>query len=410
MGNNASTKNSAMAKGQAVPEELSKASQVASKLVREGVLLALVASCAYLTLALFTYADSDPGWSKTGSGAPIANAAGPAGAWIADIFLSLFGLLSYAFPVLLAHQVWLQLKGRHEWKLDWLVFLIRSVGLILLVVTACGITVVKSGSTHAELPFSAGGMTGLHTAQAIQSSFGYVGGLVLLTATFLFGLTIFLEISWFAVMDAIGAKTLSFWEFLQLKLQKWKQRSSERKQAKASVEKRREAIVQEKKEAKVRKAPKISKPKKEPTLGTRIVAEKQQNLFDDAPAEGELPAISLLEAANHADKKGYSEESLEAMSRLLELKLKDFGVIVEVVGVLPGPVVTRFELQPAPGVKASRITNLSSDLARSLAVSAVRVVEVIQGKSVVGIESPLPRTLLHPLAGKADRVFPVLPS
>lgn len=367
---------------------LEKVTVVANKLVREGVLLALVASCVYLTLSLYTYADSDPGWSKTGTGESIANAAGPTGAWIADVFLSLFGVLAYAFPVLLAHQVWLQLKGRHDWKFDWLVFLIRSVGLILIVVTACGIVVVKTGIESPQFPFSAGGMTGLYTAQAIEASFGYVGGLVLLTAMFLFGLTIFLEISWLALMDAIGAKALNFYEYLGLKFTKWKQQAKERKQTKASVEKRKEAIVKEKKEAKVRKAPKIAKPKKEPTIGVRAVAEKQQSLFDDSSAEGELPAISLLEAADPADKKGFSEESLEAMSRLLELKLKDFGVVVEVVGVLPGPVVTRFELQPAPGVKASRITNLSSDLARSLAVSAVRVVEVIQGKSVVGIEIP----------------------
>ncbi len=369
-------------------ESFERATLVANKLIREGVLLALIAACAYLTLALISYTESDPGWSKTGSGAPISNAAGPTGAWIADVFLSLFGILAYTFPVLLAHQVWLQLKGRHEWKFDWLVFLIRSIGLILLVVTACGIAVTKFGLQSPSFPFSVGGMTGLHTSEAIQSSFGYVGGLVLLTTTFLFGLTIFLEISWFAVMDAVGAKTLSFYQYLCMKLEKWKQKASERKQVKASVEKRRVAIVKEKKEAKVRKAPKISKPRKEPALGARVVAEKQQSLFDDTPIEGDLPAISLLEAADHSDKKGYSEESLEAMSRLLELKLKDFGVVVEVVGVLPGPVVTRFELQPAPGVKASRITNLSSDLARSLAVSAVRVVEVIQGKSVVGIEIP----------------------
>ena len=137
-----------------------------------------------------------------------------------------------------------------------------------------------------------------------------------------------------------------------------------------------------------RKPPTITMPRIEPKISPRAVAEKQQKLFDSEPAEGDLPPISLLEPADVRTRKGYSEENLEAMSRLLEIKLKDFGVVVEVVGVLPGPVVTRFELQPAAGVKASRITGLSSDLARSLAVSAVRVVEVIQGKSVVGIEIP----------------------
>jgi len=367
----------------------SAGSTITHKLAKEGILLLLIAACAYLSLALFSYSGSDPGWSKTGSGAAIQNVAGPAGAWIADVFLSLFGFLAYLFPVLLAYQIWLQLKDRNAFKLDWLVFLVRFVGLVLIIVTTCGIAVVKHGAEGSELPFSVGGMIGLQTSIAIESSFGYFGGLVILIATLLFGLTIFMEISWFSVMDFIGAKVIAAGIALRHSLDKWKIRSTEKKQARASVEKRREAVVKEKKKAKTRKAPQIAQPKKEPTLGVRVAKERQQGLFDDSsPVVGELPAISLLEPADHSQKKGYSEDSLEAMSRLLELKLKDFGVVVEVVGVLPGPVVTRFELQPAPGVKASRITNLSSDLARSLAVSAVRVVEVIQGKSVVGIEIP----------------------
>ncbi len=101
-----------------------------------------------------------------------------------------------------------------------------------------------------------------------------------------------------------------------------------------------------------------------------------------------MPAIGLLDRSAGASDKGFSKESLEAMSRLLELKLQDFGISVEVVEVLPGPVITRFEVQPAPGIKVSRITNLAKDLARSLAVVSVRVVEVIPGKSVIGIEIP----------------------
>ncbi|KAA0875397.1 DNA translocase FtsK [Nitrincola tapanii] len=101
-----------------------------------------------------------------------------------------------------------------------------------------------------------------------------------------------------------------------------------------------------------------------------------------------LPSLDLLDAPELKQEQGYSEEQLEQMSRLLEEKLKDFSVIAEVVEVNPGPVITRFEIQPAPGVKASKISNLARDLARSMAVSSVRVVEVIPGKSVVGIEIP----------------------
>ena len=103
---------------------------------------------------------------------------------------------------------------------------------------------------------------------------------------------------------------------------------------------------------------------------------------------GELPAISLLDEWDDNQQVGYSKEALEAMSKLLEIKLKDFGIEINVEAINPGPVITRFEVQPAPGVKVSRITNLVKDLARSLAVTSVRVVEVIRGKTVIGIEIP----------------------
>ena len=366
----------------------SKSIALTNKLMREGTLIGLITLCAYLTLSLTTYHSGDPGWSKTGSGAPIENAAGPAGAWIADVFLYLFGHIAYLFPVLLAFQIWHQLKERENWHFDLVIFAVRSVGLVLVILASCGIAVNKYGQTSESLPASVGGWLGLETASSIDGAFGYIGGLVILISLLLFGLTIFMEISWFSIMDALGKAVLNITESVKLRIARWKSRSEERKTAREAVQKRREIVREEKKQIKERKPPKIAKPRKEPKISARAVAEKQQTLFNDEPVEGELPAISLLEPVDPSSKKGYSEESLEAMSRLLELKLKDFGVVAEVVGVLPGPVVTRFELQPAPGVKASKITGLSSDLARSLAVSAVRVVEVIQGKSVVGIEIP----------------------
>ncbi len=359
-----------------------------TRILREGTLIGLITLCAYLTLALMTYSESDPGWSRTGTGAAIENAAGPAGAWIADVFLSLFGTLAFFFPLLLAYQIWLQLKDRAHWRIDALVVAVRSVGLLLVMLSACGMVSLQSDPDASNLPFSAGGYLGLHTATAVDSSFGYIGGQLILLATLLFGLTIFIEISWFAVMDFLGALVLNISAKMRQRMERWRRQKAEKQQVRAAVEQRRETAREAKKKTQSRKPPAIAPQRKEPRISPRAAAEKQQQLFDDAPVEGTLPPIGLLEPADPAQKKGYSEESLEAMSRLLELKLKDFGVTVEVVGVLPGPVVTRFELQPAPGVKASRITNLSSDLARSLAVSSVRVVEVIQGKSVVGIEIP----------------------
>ncbi len=361
---------------------------VVVKILREGVLIGLIALCAYLALALVSYSSNDPGWSKTGAGGPIENLGGPAGAWMADVFFSVFGQLAYLFPLMLAFQVWQRLRDKTRADFDFLMFSLKFIGFALVMVAATGIAVMQYGESSASLPFSNGGYLGLTTATAIDSSFGYVGGSLLLTAMLLFGLTIFVEISWFAVMDNIGAGVLWLCNDIKLKFMAWRAQSVEKKQIKQAVQERREAVKVESKRQEKRIPPTIEPVKKAPKVSARVQKEKQQKLFGDAPVVGELPPINLLDPADKHSDKGYSEESLEAMSRVLELKLKDFGVVAEVVAVLPGPVVTRFEIQPAPGVKVSKISNLAKDLARSMAVSSVRIVEIIQGKSVVGVEIP----------------------
>ncbi len=359
-----------------------------ARIVREGILIGLMAVCAYLALALMTYSTSDPGWSSTGTGDDIQNAGGPAGAWLADVFFSLFGNLAFLFPCLLVYQIVVQLRDREGLNLDPLVLLLRFVGLCMVMVSTTGIAVLQYGLENSDLPFSSGGWLGLEVATSIEAAFGYIGGVLLLLAIFLFGLTIFIDISWFAVMDYIGLMVLKGIDYLKHRAIIFKANREEKKQAKEAVKERREAAKVQTKIQEKRIPPTINPPRKKPAPSPRVQKEQQQSLFDDMPVEGDLPPIKLLDPASKSPDKGYSEESLEAMSRLLELKLKDFGVVAEVVAVLPGPVVTRFEIQPAAGVKVSKITNLAKDLARSLAVSSVRVVEVIQGKSVVGIEIP----------------------
>ncbi len=368
--------------------EVTEAPSVGSKILREGVLIGLAASSAYLILALLSYSSNDPGWSKTGTGRSIENAAGPAGAWIADVFFSIFGQLAYLFPIMLVFQVWQQIRNRLGAEFDPLMIGLKSIGFILVMVSATGIAVMQYGDASATLPFSNGGYLGLSTATAVDGSFGYMGGTLLLLALLLFGLTVFIEISWLAVMDAIGAGVLWAIESVKHRFIAWRAKLQEKKQIKQAVQERRDAVQIETKRQEKRIPPTIKPIKEKPKVSARVQKEKQQALdFDDKPV-GELPAISLLDPAEKRSDKGFSDESLEAMSRLLELKLKDFGVIAEVVAVLPGPVVTRFEIQPAAGVKVSKISNLAKDLARSMAVISVRVVEVIQGKSVVGIEIP----------------------
>ncbi|WP_341938468.1 DNA translocase FtsK [Marinimicrobium sp. C2-29] len=361
------------------------------RIIKEGALIGLVAVSVYLMLALVTYDPGDPGWSHTGENSRVHNAGGPAGAWLADVFLSLFGYLAYLFPVMLGYRAWQVFRDRDRQPgFDWLLISLRVVGLLLVMVAGTGIA-----SMHypegTGLPFSNGGLLGASVAEGVEGAFSYTGGTLVLLAIFLFGLTIFTDLSWLALMDETGRLTLLTVERVRSGFQHWQRQRAERKSARESQKHRREAVAKQvEKEAK-RVPPTISEPVKKSPPKPVAKPARQASLFepkDTTPPEGDLPSIELLDPADPHSDKSYSKESLEAMSRLLELKLKDFGIEVEVESVQPGPVVTRFEIQPAPGVKASRITNLAKDLARSLAVISVRVVEVIPGKSVVGIEIP----------------------
>ena len=357
-----------------------------SRIVREGFLLLTVAVCAYLGLALLSYDPLDPGWSKTGTNTVVTNAGGPAGAWLADVFFSLFGVMAFLFPLMLAYQTWCVLRDKRNLR-DPLLVAVRTVGLCLVMVSGTGLAVQYAGDMATALPASSGGILGISVAGAADSTFGVIGGTLLLVASFLFGLTIFVDLSWIALIEHIGKAVLGTLSLMRRRLVTWQKRRKERREVAEVVHKRRESVKEHTKKLELRIPPTITALPKPQPPSPRVQKEKQQSLFD-LPVSGSLPPVSLLDSPNKSGSKGYSAESLEAMSRLLELKLKDFGIIAEVTEVLPGPVVTRFEIQPAPGVKVSRITNLAKDLARSLAVISVRVVEVIEGKSVVGIEIP----------------------
>jgi S-DNA-T family DNA segregation ATPase FtsK/SpoIIIE len=197
------------------------------------------------------------------------------------------------------------------------------------------------------------------------------------------GVALFLGVSWFDIMDKLGAWVLQGLEWVQARREQKREIASgqQRKQARAEV-----VREEQHKKTAVRAPPKIEPPAPALEKSERVERERQVPLFD-APKSTELPAMSLLDEPA-VREQGYSQEALEAMSRLVEIKLRDFGIEVEVVAVQPGPVITRFELRPAPGVKVSQISNLSKDLARALSAVSVRVVEVIPGKSVVGLEIP----------------------
>jgi len=362
------------------------------RILKEGMLIGLALISLYLLIAMFSYDSADPGWSRTGENPSIQNLGGPFGAWLSDVFFSLFGYIAYLFPLLLVWRTWLVFRERsHQGEIDWLMMGLRAVGLVLVMLAGTALAVMHYSSGDSVLPYSNGGLLGSAVAELVLGAFSYAGGTLLLLAIFLFGLTIFADISWFAVMDEIGRWVLLAFGWLQEKWRHYQHQRHERRLAEEAQQHRREVVAQHAKVEARRIPPVISEPpRKKPTPSPRVEKEKQVPLFEDLAAApvGQLPPLSLLDPADKRSDKGYSRESLEAMSKLLELKLKDFGIDIEVVSVQPGPVVTRFEIQPAPGIKASRISGLAKDLARSLAVVSVRVVEVIPGKSVMGIEIP----------------------
>jgi S-DNA-T family DNA segregation ATPase FtsK/SpoIIIE len=355
--------------------------------LREGAFIGISALCLYLLLALFTYSPADPGWSSSGTHDPVANAGGPTGAMLADIFFSLIGYAAYLFPLLLGYRALVILFDRHRPQgFDWLTFCIRAIGMVLVIIAFTALAAMNDSGGSA-LPQGAGGMLGLAIGGGFEAAFSAVGSRLILLAVFLFGMTIFTDLSWLRLMDRTGALAIGAWARSRGRLLNFIDGRRERRALAKEKEARKVVIDEHVEKIRKRKPPKIKPLQPKAEISEREDKERQKPLFD-IPVSGELPPLELLDPAAHDASRGYSEEALKGLSRLLELKLADFGISAEVTAVYPGPVITRFEIQPAAGVKVSRISNLAKDLARSLAVISVRVVEVIPGKSVVGIEIP----------------------
>ncbi|WP_166215815.1 MULTISPECIES: DNA translocase FtsK [Microbulbifer] len=357
-----------------------------ARILREGALIALLAGALLVGISLLSYSPGDPGWSHTGSGGGIDNAIGPTGAWLADVCLSLLGWMAYLFPILIGWRAYRILRDKNA-RFHGPLFALRVGGLLLLLVSGAALATLCFAPSAEPLPFSNGGIVGTSVSGFMESGLGYVGATILLLAMFAIGVTVFTGMSWLKLFEDIGRSVLYVFSWMGQRVARARKDREEQRVAREAVIVRKAAVEEEKQRTAKRQPPQIAPVAPPPKQSPRAVKEKQGELFK-GPVTGDLPPLSLLDAPEANKKAGFSREALEALSRLLELKLKDFGVVAEVVSVLPGPVVTRFEIQPAAGVKVSRITNLAKDLARSLAVISVRVVEVIPGKSVVGIEIP----------------------
>lgn len=357
-------------------------------------MLVLMALALFLFTALVTYNTADPGWSYTGSREAIHNAAGVVGAWFSDVLYNLFGYLSFLFPVIIAYSGWLVLRSNHievDKDIDYHEMGIRWAGFFVTVAMGCALTSMHFSTEDGLLPLDGGGILGLWLSDIMASSLGLLGSTLILLAVFLAGITLFSGISWFRVIDTTGSVVLFSYNWMQEKVLAFIEGRQVKKAGEEAKQQRQEVVAASKKKQAVREAKGSSDVRIEPVvkkveISERMDREKQIQLFE-APSDSELPALRLLDAPK-PQEKGFSNEALEALSRLVEIKLDDFGIEVEVVAVHPGPVITRFEMEPAPGVKASKITALSKDLARSLSVPSILVVEVIPGKTCVGLEIP----------------------
>ncbi len=449
-----------------------------ARISRESSLIVIIAISVFLLISLFGFDPRDSGWSHLGYQPDVRNFAGPAGAWVADLFLSGFGLSAFIIPFLIVYPSIRFILHKDQSVMDVVpFFIVRATGAVLLIASFSALCATHLTNDGLEYPFSSGGVLGEALSDWSVAWLSVVGSSVVLFALFLFGLTLLLEMGWGAMLERIGKKMVDRSQKVLPATSSLKRDFAEDDQQEAdalltasyrrappaqdyvppiiterveptyAVSNRTDVNVDDQRTPGVDDIP-VVRPISQPvdtqpaaakpaatkpaaarapdptpwadatpdvsplTPAVAPVVEAQKSQVKIVPlseahkpmqddelglehkaepkrkAKRKMPPLELLDPPELNTNTGYSLDEIEQMSRLLESKLKDFGVVAEVVEVNPGPVITRFEIQPAPGVKASKITNLAKDLARSMAVSSVRVVEVIPGKSVVGIEIP----------------------
>ena len=356
-------------------------------LLRESKWFALLALALYLLLVLFTFDKSDPGWFHSTATATARNAGGRAGAWLSELLLYVFGVSAYWLVVLLAYIVvagYRRLDGSR--LLDKRSLIIALSGFAVLMVASSGLETLRFSSINATLPLAHGGMLGAAISGSFSTAFGFTGATLILLTLLAIGLSLFTGVSWLTVIEQTGAALEWTYEFV---LSSW-QRRQDRKAGEIATQEREVIVEEDKKRIIEDHEPiRIEAPVVEIQKSERVIKEKQVPLFSDLP-DTPLPPLALLDEAQR-DIESISGETLEYTSRLIEKKLSDFGVQVKVLAAYPGPVITRYEIEPAVGVKGSQIMSLVKDLARALSVVSIRVVETIPGKSCMGLEIPNPK-------------------
>ncbi|MBT9519384.1 MAG: DNA translocase FtsK 4TM domain-containing protein, partial [Dechloromonas sp.] len=360
-------------------------------LLQESRWLGVGAVALFLTMALWGFSKEDPGWSHAVGSATLHNPAGRAGAWIADLMLYIFGLSAWWWIVLLGMFVWWGFRKYHspeEHKQHPLFIALGGFSFLLLASSA--LEALRFYSLKAVLPLAPGGMLGIELGRVLSTQFGYTGSTLFLLAVMAAGWSIFSGMSWVWAFEQLGVFLETFLGFFYGRVDAWRDR-----QIGKEVAQKREVVVKEEKQRVELHDPIIieTPPPEVPVskkAEARIEREKQVALFPEAIFGGQLPPLHLLDPAPPATET-VSAETLEYTSRLIERKLADFGVQVKVLAAMPGPVITRYEIEPAVGVKGAQIVNLARDLARALAMVSIRVVETVPGKSCMALELPNPK-------------------
>ncbi|MBI4754965.1 MAG: DNA translocase FtsK 4TM domain-containing protein [Betaproteobacteria bacterium] len=352
--------------------------------------LILGAAALYLALVLIGYDRGDPGWSHAAPGGHVANPGGRFGAWLADLLLYLFGLSAWWWVVLaLFLIVWgyRRIDGLMGgvMRLDRRPLLIALTGFLMLLVASSGLEALRFHGLRNHLPLGPGGMAGVEVGGAVARYFGFTGGTLLLIGAFAAGLSLLSGLSWLRLAESVGGLLEGLWVGAGNAWYRWRDRRAGKV---AAVQ--REAVV-EKERRRFHHEPSL-RIEPAPEAGASASSsqrERQRSLFKDLPIPSlpPLPPLALLDEVQH-ESDPPSADTLEFTSRLIERKLADFGVEVRVLAAYPGPVITRYEVEPAVGVKGSQVVNLVKDLARALSVVSIRVVETIPGKSCMGLEIP----------------------
>ncbi len=370
------------------------------RIANEGVLVVGLVFMIFWGIALLSYSPQDVAWTTSGTGAALVNRGGRLGAWIADVSYFLLGY-SVWLCVLVAARAWLSLLAKrlrantgieqaydldtpaqHWWLSHKLIF---WVGLLLMIDASAALEWTRLYRLESQLPGHSGGVLGYILGLQSMQSLGFAGSGLVCIGLVLLGMSWTFNFSWVRLAEQTGAWLDARWESLRER----RELAQDIELGQQAVREREEVLAESRDEVEVHiHVPPVLV---EPVLmdlppSARVAKERQKPLFSEMP-DSKLPQVALLDEAL-LRQETVSAQTLEMTSRMIEKKLKDFGVEVRVVLAQPGPVITRYEIEPATGVKGSQIVGLAKDLARSLSLVSIRVVETIPGKNYMALELP----------------------